>query len=182
VDSQYANNTCHSLLKKEAAVFAKMESKHVEPVLSGVTGGKAAGTYLEHKFQEKPQQRYAYLRGSSAKGIDFIIPGIYGGKMLVGRGFWRDAENNTPEAGAPRKQPRLRVQAASRRVNPASRRVWQRDGCATRNVSGCAQTPAAIRKQENGERQNLTPFLCCFRKSTINVWHVDESSVTPNHQ
>jgi hypothetical protein len=65
-----------SLLKKEAAVFAKEESKHAEPTLFGVTDGKAVGTYLEHKFQEKLQQRYAYLRGSSAKGIDFPALGV----------------------------------------------------------------------------------------------------------
>jgi hypothetical protein len=65
-----------SLLKKEAAVFAKEESKHAEPTLFGVTDGKAVGTYLEHKFQEKLQQRYACLRGSSAKGIDFPALGV----------------------------------------------------------------------------------------------------------
>lgn len=65
-----------SLLKKEARVFAKAESKHAEPALFGVTDGKAVGTYLEHKFQEKLQQRYAYLRGSSAKGIDFPALGV----------------------------------------------------------------------------------------------------------
>src|SRR5260221_6090594 len=59
------------LLQKEAAGFAKAESKHAEPSLFGVTDGKAVGTYLEHKFQVKLQSRYEYLRGSSAKGIDF---------------------------------------------------------------------------------------------------------------
>jgi hypothetical protein len=65
-----------SHLKTEATVFAKEESKHLEPALFGVTDGKAVGTYLEHKFQEKLQKRYIYQRGSSAKGIDFPKLGV----------------------------------------------------------------------------------------------------------
>lgn len=54
--------------------FAAAESTHAEPSLYGVTDGKAVGTYLEHKFQAALLDRYAYPKGSSAKGIDF--PGI----------------------------------------------------------------------------------------------------------
>jgi len=60
-----------SVLREEATAFAKAESKHAEPTLFGVTDGKAVGTYLEHKFQRVLQGRYSYVRGSSAKGIDF---------------------------------------------------------------------------------------------------------------
>jgi hypothetical protein len=60
-----------ALLQKEATAFAKAESKHAEKSLFGVTDGKAVGTYLEHKFQTFLQSRYEYVRGSSAKGIDF---------------------------------------------------------------------------------------------------------------
>jgi len=59
------------LLQKEATRFAKIESKHAEPLLFGITDGKAVGTYLEHKFQETLQKRFGYARGNSAKGIDF---------------------------------------------------------------------------------------------------------------
>ena len=59
------------LLQKEAAAFAKAESRHAEPSLFGVTDGKAVGTCLEHKFHEVLQSRYKYARGCSAKGIDF---------------------------------------------------------------------------------------------------------------
>jgi hypothetical protein len=59
------------LLCEEASAFAKLESKHAEPGLFGVTDGKAIGTYLEHKFQGILQSKYTYVRGSSAKGIDF---------------------------------------------------------------------------------------------------------------
>jgi hypothetical protein len=58
-------------LRREAIEFAKAESKYPEPSLFGVTDGKAVGTYLEHKFQAYLQSRYEYVRGSSAKGIDF---------------------------------------------------------------------------------------------------------------
>ena len=65
-----------SLLHKQAAAFAKQESEHNEPSLFGVTDGKAVGTYLEHKFQTHLQSRYTYVRGSSAKGIDFPKLGV----------------------------------------------------------------------------------------------------------
>ena len=55
-----------ALIQKEAAAFAKVESKHAEPSLFGVTDGKAVGTYLEHKFQVLLQSRYGYTRGNSA--------------------------------------------------------------------------------------------------------------------
>ncbi len=64
------------LLQKEATSFAKTESKHAEPSLFGVTDGKAVGTYLEHKFQKVLQSRYKYVRGNSAKGIDFPKLGV----------------------------------------------------------------------------------------------------------
>ncbi len=63
-------------LQKEAASFAKTESDHEEPTLFGVTDGKAVGTYLEHKFQQHLQNIYEYVRGSSAKGIDFPELGV----------------------------------------------------------------------------------------------------------
>ena len=64
-------NLTIDLLCEEAAVFAKAESRHEETSLYGKTDGKAVGTYLEHKFQKYLTERYSYLAGSSAKGIDF---------------------------------------------------------------------------------------------------------------
>ena len=63
-------------LQKEAASFAKRESSYDVPTLFGITDGKAVGTYLEHRFQEHLQRRYAYVRGNSAKGIDFPELGV----------------------------------------------------------------------------------------------------------
>lgn len=65
-----------SLLQREATAFAKEESAHNEPSLFGVTDGKAVGTYLEHKFQTRLQMSYEFIRGSSAKGIDFPELGV----------------------------------------------------------------------------------------------------------
>ena len=70
-DSESLSPLTVEKLKKEARVFAIAESAHAEPSLFGVTDGKAVGTYLEHKFQTELLNRYAYPRGSSAKGIDF---------------------------------------------------------------------------------------------------------------
>lgn len=65
-----------SLLQEEARSFAEMESAHNEPLLYGVTDGKAVGTYLEHKFQRHLRSQYDYVEGSSAKGIDFPELGV----------------------------------------------------------------------------------------------------------
>ncbi len=69
-------NLTLKLLKKEASVFAAIASSHDEPTLFGVTDGKAVGTYLEHKFQHSLIQKYTYVFGSSAKGIDFPELGV----------------------------------------------------------------------------------------------------------
>lgn len=37
-------------LLREAALFTQAETLHDEPLIYGVTDGKAVGTYLEHKF------------------------------------------------------------------------------------------------------------------------------------
>jgi len=64
------------LLCQEAKIFSKKESRHREPSLYGVTDGKAVGTYFEHKFVAYLQERYSYVEGSSAKGIDFLELGV----------------------------------------------------------------------------------------------------------
>jgi hypothetical protein len=64
------------ILRSEAIAFAKAESKFPVPSLYGVTDGKAVGTYLEHKFQAYLQGKYEYMKGSSAKGIDFPELGV----------------------------------------------------------------------------------------------------------
>lgn len=53
-----------------------VESQHDEPSLYGVTDGKAVGTYLEHKFQDYLIEKYTYVYGSSAKGIDLPELGV----------------------------------------------------------------------------------------------------------
>lgn len=69
-------NLTIQILKKEASAFAVEESAHDEPSLYGVTDGKAVGTYLEHRFQQHLIEKYTYVFGSSAKGIDFPELGV----------------------------------------------------------------------------------------------------------
>ena len=59
------------LLCTEAEKFSILESQHKESSLYGVTDGKAVGTYLEHKFKAYLKERYDFIEGSSASGIDF---------------------------------------------------------------------------------------------------------------
>lgn len=61
-------------LCSEAAIFSAAESQHLEPILYGVTDGKAVGTYLEQKFRLYLKEKYEFLEGNSASGIDF--PGL----------------------------------------------------------------------------------------------------------
>lgn len=61
-------------LCSEAAIFSVLESRHPEPLLYGVTDGKAVGTYLEQKFRLYLKQQYEFVEGNSASGIDF--PGL----------------------------------------------------------------------------------------------------------
>jgi hypothetical protein len=58
-------------LLSEAHSFSINESLHSEKSLYGVTDGKAVGTYLEHKFRNNLKNRYEFVEGNSAQGIDF---------------------------------------------------------------------------------------------------------------
>lgn len=62
-------------LCSEATMFSVAESEHPEPLLYGITDGKAVGTYLEQKFRLYLKERYEFLEGNSASGIDF--PGLF---------------------------------------------------------------------------------------------------------
>ncbi len=59
------------VLQRSAAEFAELEKAYGEPLLYGVTDGKAVGTYLEQKFRRYLAERFAFEEGNSAKGIDF---------------------------------------------------------------------------------------------------------------
>lgn len=59
------------ILCQEAALFSALESQHSEPLLYGVTDGKAVGTYLEQKFKNYLKVNYDFVLGNSASGIDF---------------------------------------------------------------------------------------------------------------
>lgn len=54
-------------LCQEAAIFSELESQHPEPLLYGVTDGKAVGTYLEQKFKN-----YLIERADREEGITAI--------------------------------------------------------------------------------------------------------------
>lgn len=54
------------ILCSEAAIFSAAESQHPEPLLYGITDGKAVGTYLEQKFRLYLKQRYEFIDGNKA--------------------------------------------------------------------------------------------------------------------
>jgi hypothetical protein len=64
------------ILKNEAGIFAKKQSKKRFHELHGVTDGKAVGTYIEHEFKNYLSEKYFFERGNSASGIDFRAIGL----------------------------------------------------------------------------------------------------------
>lgn len=64
------------ILKKEAGIFAKKQSREKLFELYGVTDGKAVGTYIEHKFRAYLAAKYSFALGNSANGIDFPDIGL----------------------------------------------------------------------------------------------------------
>jgi hypothetical protein len=58
-------------LKSSANAFSKQ--LHTRPItdLYGATDGKALGTYIEQNFRAYLSERYTFLLGNSASGIDF---------------------------------------------------------------------------------------------------------------
>ena len=50
---------------EEAESFCREESSFANSELFGVTDGKAVGTYVEHKFQERMKSKYDVVVGTS---------------------------------------------------------------------------------------------------------------------
>ena len=63
-------------LKTEVRDFVGDLSATPIPALYGVTDGKAVGTHIEQAFREYLLERYTYILGNSASGIDFPDLGI----------------------------------------------------------------------------------------------------------
>jgi hypothetical protein len=63
-------------LKGEVRAFVQGLSAAIIPALYAVTDGKAVGTHIEQAFREYLLERYTYILGNSASGIDFPDLGI----------------------------------------------------------------------------------------------------------
>jgi restriction system protein len=61
-------------LKESAIHFARELSSMAIYDLYGTTDGKAVGSYLEQKFRRYLEERYVFVAGNAANGIDF--PGL----------------------------------------------------------------------------------------------------------
>lgn len=57
-------------LKKEAKAFASLLSKQPIDKLYGINDGKKVGTYVEIQLNEYLTDRFTYLHGSAANGVD----------------------------------------------------------------------------------------------------------------
>lgn len=58
-------------LVEEAKAFCDMENFEKHPQLTGISDGKAIGTYIEQEFKDYLNEKYTFNQGSSAHGIDF---------------------------------------------------------------------------------------------------------------
>ena len=84
---------------REAQGFSVYESTHHEPKPFGVTDGKAVGTYLEHKFTDYLSEKYNFVPGNSASGIDF--PSIQTDMKVTSR--------RQPQSSCPYKSARQKI-------------------------------------------------------------------------
>ena len=58
-------------LVEEAELFCDMKNFEKHPQLTGISDGKAIGTYIEQEFKDYLSERYSFNQGSCAHGIDF---------------------------------------------------------------------------------------------------------------
>ncbi len=63
-------------LKAAAQDFAREFSATSIAALYGITDGKAVGTHVEHAFHEFLKERYSYVPGNSASGLDLPELGV----------------------------------------------------------------------------------------------------------
>ncbi len=63
-------------LFETAKNFCQEQSVLSHPQLTGVTDGKAVGTYIEQKFLASLSQQFEYQHGNSASGIDIPDPRV----------------------------------------------------------------------------------------------------------
>lgn len=61
-------------IKAEVQDFVHLLGNTPVPILYGATDGKAVGTYVEQAFHKYLTDRYTYISGNSASGID--LPGL----------------------------------------------------------------------------------------------------------
>ncbi len=70
------NDLTLTQLKTEVRDFVQGLTATSIPALYGITDGKAVGTHIEQTFREYLLERYTYILGNSASGIDFPDLGI----------------------------------------------------------------------------------------------------------
>lgn len=63
-------------LKLAVREFIPVLSASPIPALYGITDGKAVGTHVEQGFHRYLLERFSYISGSSASGIDFPALGV----------------------------------------------------------------------------------------------------------
>ncbi len=150
-------------LLTEAARFADIESVYEEPILYGVTDGKAIGTYVEHKFMKHLSSIYTYQQGNSALGIDFPAINV---DMKV-------TSNRQPQSSCPYKSARQKIfglgyhllvfvyEKTDNQQNRTSRLAVQYTVFIEQNKTADFQTTRGIIRilNENGNLDDLIAFM-----------------------
>jgi len=85
-------------LKIEVQSFAREFSMMPITLLYGVTDGKAVGTYIEQAFHRYLIDRYSYIAGGSAGGID--LPGL---EIDIKATSYRQPQSSSPFRNASQK-------------------------------------------------------------------------------
>ena len=150
-------------LKIEAQNFAREFSTMSIALLYGVTDGKAVGTYIEQAFHRYLIDRYSYVAGSSASGID--LPGL---ETDIKATSYRQPQSSSPFRSASQKVYGLGYHLLVFVYEKADQQQLRAAQLSFRNVifvvrerTGDYQTTYGLREilRRNGNQDDIVAFL-----------------------
>lgn len=150
-------------LKNEAQNFAREFSMAPITLLYGVTDSKAVGTYIEQAFHRYLIDRYFYVAGSSASGID--LPGL---EIDIKATSYRQPQSSSPFRNASQKVYGLGYHLLVFVYEKVDQQQLRAAQLSFRNVifvarerTGDYQTTYGLREilRRNGNRDDIVAFL-----------------------
>lgn len=150
-------------LKVEAQNFAHEFSMVSIALLYGVTDGKAVGTYIEQAFHRYLIDRYSYVAGNAASGID--LPGL---EIDIKATSYRQPQSSCPFRNASQKVFGLGYhllvfvyEKVDQQQLRAAQLSFHNVIFVTRERTGDYQTTYGLKEilRRNGNRDDIVAFL-----------------------